>query len=283
MNYFYFACMEEQVKPPSDAFVSYPPVDEDTVHLLPEDIKASKFKTQVEQMNSTQAKVFQILLNLYYGHFAKSIEPVVNHRDQKKRFMWSQDTWIINCIKAVYELSNEPQDFPHDCWFHSGHPIKAEPMIRENRGNQGTRYFKLEDTDGRNAGLELHLLGAALMFPQSAFDLSREIQVRHRCVLHSWQLCWNPWHLRIGTDLDNKSDIGCRFGSAFWCPHDPVCLWNNALGKPIHCRNLTETLIPTCDCIVSCKSWYGRKKDQDTVPINVHSSSVNKRRKRNNK
>lgn len=123
-----------------------------------------EYLTKQAFLNPVQVKVFQILLNLYYGHFAKSTEPV-EPRDQKARFQWSQDTWIINCIKAVYELSNEPQDFPNDCWFHSGRPIRAQPLIRLNRSNQGIRYYRLKDTDPRNQGLELHLLGAALMYP----------------------------------------------------------------------------------------------------------------------
>lgn len=191
-----------------------------------------------------------------------------HHFSQFKRFEWSEATWIVGFIRAVNNLSNMPQDFPHDCWFSSpDYVITSGPVVVERYPK---RLVKLKDSrvEKRNQSVPIHIFAAALMFPQRAFELGRDLLVRHRCVSHATQLCWNPWHLRLGTHQENMSDIGCKNGSALWCPHSPACLWNDAQGKHIRCRNLRDAMSSNCTCNPKCKELQGTPRNHHVVPIN---------------
>jgi len=82
--------------------------------------------------------------------------------------------------------------------------------------------------------------------------------------------------MKLGSDIENKSDIGCRFGSAFWCPHNPVCIWADVNGELVPCRN--NPLKATCSCALPCKIVLGLN-DYYAARTPIHLLSGSKKQK----
>jgi len=54
-------------------------------------------------------------------------------------------------------------------------------------------------------------------------------------------VCCNPFCLVKGTQIQNRDDNGCAYGSKWTCPHDPKCRFNHrATGLAIPCFNLSS-------------------------------------------
>jgi len=82
-------------------------------------------------------------------------------------------------------------------------------------------------------------------------DRNRNEQWCHRCYHHPQQ-CSNPGHGFFGTDRLNKSMHKCANGAAFYCPHQPVCLFMDPNGIAIPCRALLTFPVAPCPHNPNC-------------------------------
>jgi hypothetical protein len=97
-----------------------------------------------------------------------------------------------------------------------------------------------------------------LKFPQQVKKLWKytseatdSLQWCHRCY-HRPQLCCSPLHGVLGSDQLNKSMHKCVNGAAFYCNHDPKCIYVDGDGIKIPCRNLTEFPTEECKHVPNC-------------------------------
>lgn len=63
----------------------------------------------------------------------------------------------------------------------------------------------------------------------------KSLHAAHRC--HGHTNCINPYHLKASTCKENQDDRGCKYGCRKLCPHTPSCIWTNAQGLYLPCRN----------------------------------------------
>lgn len=125
-----------------------------------------------------------------------------------------------------------------DCWLYSG-TIKDDGYVQVHfhelelsfKPTQGYRYFSLPG--GFNKPIFIHKWVCSLLYDGLQY-CKTDIQAAHRCRNTS---CFSPFHLKKATDVENKNDIGCRFGCAHYCPHEPKCIWTSVNGIWYLCRN----------------------------------------------
>ena len=154
--------------------------------------------------------------------------------------------------------------YPARCWKstlnHKNEPVvKITPgcMVHSlEAGKQGWRFTA--STTIAAVGVKTYRITGVLAHPDPYTNtVGREQQDHqwcHRCY-NSPQPCCNPTHGYFGTDNINKSTTKCQNGAAFYCPHPIKCVFVDAQGIPIPCRNALVypgpcTHVPNCHTIL---------------------------------
>jgi hypothetical protein len=158
-------------------------------------------------------------------------------------YYWDGRTWAQIIFICVQKLANTVSDVQYSCWFAKTKNNKPYPSIKFTIGwkyiNIAGQGWRWRSDISKQKTLPIHRLIAALVFPGKLTYLSGKLcdplQVAHNCK-HKCQTCWNPFHLRLDNDANNKDDIKCTYGAAFLCPHGH-CIWTDTKGEPIPCRN----------------------------------------------
>ncbi len=176
---------------------------------------------------------------------------------------YERDVWLLMIREAVASLSNVPQDLQDDCWFssrptdHTGYSMIYPWKVSSN----GKAWIR------ETSAVKMCRVFAVLNHPNLLLQLQtkdRGLQAAHRCH-HETGMCWNPDHIVFVNDAVNKDMIGCRYGTAATCPHIPVCIWTDANGKRIPCRN--RTAMQACNCTPCCYTVCGNQTQARSSPI----------------
>ena len=165
--------------------------------------------------------------------------------DNNGIYNWDPLTWHNTIIHMAQAVGNQPRH-ADDCIMTGGtKSLKITPVeYRCDSPQQGTRLLAV-----RGAGtwrVTLYRLSTVLGNPERLEELQqqdRRLQAAHRCKHKSLpgrnpiNPCYNPEHLVLAGDAENKSMDRCWNGAAFLCPHQPRCVWTSATGAHLPCRN----------------------------------------------
>lgn len=217
----------------------------------------------VSGMNDGQALVHSHLRVLYKRGFTVRWPHDANATAGP--FVFNEPTWGRVLSSLSLSVKNSPSCLA-DCWVSdkkldsSGYPqIKVTPGDYEERfSHQGTRFYS-DRKETERPLVKCAKLASVLGHPKEMVSFKsgdRSRQTDHLCGNNG---CFNPWHINVATDQENKSRHRCRFGCAILCPHVPKCIFvNKVTGKAIPCLNLVGVdALSRCECDPDCLSQAG--------------------------
>ncbi len=131
-----------------------------------------------------------------------------------------------------------------DCWLSDsvdeyGYPnVHFKEMEIKWINTQGHRLKVIKDSI--DIQIKSHRWICSLLYNIQ----SSEDQAAHRCGNNN---CFNPYHLKLVKDKENKNDLKCRYGCANYCPHTLKCIWTYK-GRWVPCRNDPINATTKKDC-----------------------------------
>ena len=153
-------------------------------------------------------------------------------------------------INGVSQKLNNVPSCIEDCWFIPAASQKDYAIHNIGPKNVDNRF-------------QVHRILAVLENPNQYDKLNTHEKktntswvCAHRCGRgkYSGLTCINPRHIHICLQAENLSHRGCENGCTFLCPHTPRCIFTNANGYWMPCRN-REDMLPlpgTCHHNVKC-------------------------------
>jgi len=171
---------------------------------------------------------------------------------------WNWPTWHYNIIRRVVRsIVNAHPITDDDCWFSDlaydpkGRPkLSVLPGVYEIRvgrslsTNDKEAFFLIED----DSDFPRHDTSAARVMTTLIRGLPSDtkLEASHLC-WNNPQFCINPHHTVWETKLQNAARKTCVGGTWEFCLHDPKCLWTDAEGRYLPCRN-KNLLNGVCSC-----------------------------------
>jgi len=231
--------------------------------------RAKPLKSDIKKLDEKQKEIYDLFISYLEDKGTKCFEQCfftelpdeeINRPDFKNNLIYN-----IKCVLAVIAGSiniTQINDIYNDCWRAKGHSLTSGvnnntqyPQIKitykrkRYMEGQGTRYFGLENGDV-SIMTRIYRVTCSIVYDDLGYS-NNEKQCVHRCIPQEIRLqeCINPFHMIIGSDQHNKDRNGCRYGVAYYCPHNPKCIWIDKNGRWLPCRNSIDMPVLYESCI----------------------------------
>jgi hypothetical protein len=235
-------------------------------------------------LSTAQRRLFRKLV----GHLRRYVADRIGVEafDQPTTYgIWNWPTWARILLKIAASVPKDIDDADGNCWFSdyavasvyrrpAVHVRPGHIELRENRDSKQTpktrRVMFVTDPaveDPRYKQAISRLMTVLFHGTPSSAD-----QASHLC--HNLpQNCINPNHLCWEKDQGNKSRMRCVNGAAFYCPHEPKCIYTSSTGRYLPHRNGTRW--EECTCTENCHTVNVAKEEDDAA-----EAKLGKRRRR---
>lgn len=226
--------------------------------------KSSKRRTYNEITETSSFSVGGHLSNLLkvipdsHGMFGSLEDGLLRMpaKNEDKRVSTWEKLVKVNIAKKI---CNNPRS-EDDCWFvkanHSGSSSTRKSSTKRDH------ILKLSKDGSKNKWLTYRVL-YVILHPDDYEGLSRkssgsQIFCLHRCghgkVSDSNNsVCINPYHIKLGSQKQNRHDERCGHSCRALCPHEVKCIftWSDT-GYTKPCLNLSSYRSDKCKCPRTC-------------------------------
>jgi hypothetical protein len=248
-------------------------------------------KGEYLELSPAQQRLFRKLVG-YLRHYVTDRIGIESFDQPTAYGIWNWPTWVRVLLKIAASVQRNIDDADGNCWSsdYAVATVYRRPAVNIRPGHIELRLNRDSKKTPKTRRV-MFVIDPAVEDPRFKQPISRLMavlfhgipspadQASHLC--HNVpQNCINPNHLCWEKDQANKSRNRCVNGAAFYCPHEPKCIYTSLTGRYLPHRNGTRW--EECTCTENCHTAriaedFTEEKDKAVIAVKVKAGKKRKR------